>query len=199
MKKYVMGFAMASTLYIGLAGCGGSGSVHSSVASSRPSSPAYDPTSNQLIPIGGQTAQQAGLTNKRIDGADRTIHAFNRTLWSATRAMDYAATLELWEEDGTNLLPDTHAMEGKPAIAQFLASVDSQLRGARMQQFELTCHDVRTSGDWGSEWCDEHQLVTFADGRPPFNGGGRLLLVLHRGADHGWRIQREMWQLLKAP
>jgi outer membrane autotransporter protein len=66
MKKYIVGFAAASTLYVGLAGCGGGGSVHSNVASPPPTSPAYDPTFNQLIPTGVQAAQQAGFTGKDI-------------------------------------------------------------------------------------------------------------------------------------
>lgn len=132
-------------------------------------------------------------------GSDTSIAAFNRALTSATRAMDNAATLALWDDDGMSLLPDTPPIVGKPALADFLANVGKQLHGAHMQQFELTCHGARTAGDWASEWCDEHQVVAFANGQPSFDGHGRMLLVLHRGAGHGWRIQREMWQPLKAP
>jgi ketosteroid isomerase-like protein len=131
-------------------------------------------------------------------GSATTIAAFNQALTSATRTMDNAATLALWDDDGISLLPDTAPIVGKPAIADFLANVARHLHGAHMQQFELTCHDAHTAADWSSEWCDEHQVVVLANGQPPFDGRGRMLLVLHRGV-HGWRIQREMWQPIKAP
>ncbi len=65
MKKYVMEFAMASTLCVGLAGCGGGGGGNVRTPPP-PAPPAYDPTFNQLIPTGVQTAQQAGFTGKGI-------------------------------------------------------------------------------------------------------------------------------------
>ncbi|MES2404597.1 MAG: DUF4440 domain-containing protein [Pseudomonadota bacterium] len=132
-------------------------------------------------------------------GSPTSIDAFNKALSSATRAMDNAATLAVWDDDGISLLPDTPPIVGKPAIGRFLASVGKQLQGAHMQQFELTCHDAHTAGDWASEWCDEHQVVVFTNGQRTFDGRGRMLLVLHQGADHRWRIQREMWQSLKTP
>lgn len=30
-------------------------------------------------------------------------------------------------------------------------------------------------------------------GKPPFDGWGTLLLMLHRGIDGKWRLHREMW------
>lgn len=126
--------------------------------------------------------------------ADAGIIAFNHALAAATRAMDNQATLALWEDGGTSLLPDTPPIEGKPALASFLADVGKQLRGARMQKFEMACHAIQVNGDWASEWCEEHQMISFANDRPPFNGTGRMLLVLHRGPDRAWRLSREMWQ-----
>jgi len=126
--------------------------------------------------------------------ADAGIVAFNHALAAATRAMDNDAILALWEDGGTSLLPDMPPIEGKPAMTSFLAGVDKQLRGARMRKFELACHAIQITGDWASEWCEEHQMISFANGRPPFNGTGRLLLVLHRGPNRVWRLSREMWQ-----
>jgi ketosteroid isomerase-like protein len=121
------------------------------------------------------------------------IESFNRALSDATRRMDNAATMALWSEDGVSLLPSTKPIEGKAAIGAFLSATTAGFPGAHMEQFELRCQDVEVSGDWASEWCTEHQVVRFADARPPFDGWGKLLLVLHRSSDGQWRIRTEMW------
>jgi uncharacterized protein (TIGR02246 family) len=127
------------------------------------------------------------------------VDDFNRALIAATAAMDNAATLALWDDDGISLLPSTKPIVGKRAIAQFMDDVTASLPGARMAKFEMTCFDVAASGDWASEWCQEHQLVVLPGGKPPFEGWGTMLLVLHRGADGKWRMKREMWNQALAP
>ncbi len=107
--------------------------------------------------------------------------------------MDNAATMARWSEDGVSLLPSTKPIEGKAAIAAFLTATTAAFPGAHMEQFEMRCRDVEVSGDWASEWCTEHQVVRFADARPPFDGWGKMLLVLHRSRDGQWRIRTEMW------
>ena len=136
-----------------------------------------------------------GIANAQAPAVDgRTgIEAFNRALETATRAMDNAATIALWEDDGVSLLPSTKPIVGKKAIAQFMDEVTRQITGARMASFTLRCFDIAASGPLGTEWCMEHQVVVFADGKPPFDGWGKMLLVLHRGNDGRWRLTREMW------
>ena len=107
--------------------------------------------------------------------------------------MDNAAVLALWEDDGIALLPQTKPMIGKKAIAKFLNDVSSQLPGARMEKFELKCFDVESTRDSATEWCEGRQHVVFPHGKLPFDGRGKMLLALHRGADGKWRMRREMW------
>jgi ketosteroid isomerase-like protein len=121
------------------------------------------------------------------------IDAFNRRLEDATRSMDNAATLALWAEGGISLLPSTKPLEGKAAIAAFLESVTTQIHGAKMQEFKLECFAIDVSGDLATEWCTEHQVVLMPEGKPPFDGRGKMLLVLRRGPDGHWHIEREMW------
>ena len=130
------------------------------------------------------------------------VEAFNQAFDAATRHMDNAATLALWEDDGVSLLPSTAPIVGKPAIAKFMAAVMASIPDGHMQSFDSACFDISVSGDWASEWCTEHQLVQFASGKPPFEGWGKLLLVLHRGSDGKWRLKTEMWNQalpVKAP
>ena len=137
-----------------------------------------------LVRLVGQTA---------VRPAEAEIAAFNTKLENATRSMDNAKVLELWAVDGISLLPSTKPMVGKAAIGEFLNTVMGQLQGARMELFEMHCSAIESSGDWASEWCDEHQVVVLAGGKPPFDGRGRMLLVLHKSKDGSWLIEREMW------
>jgi uncharacterized protein (TIGR02246 family) len=121
------------------------------------------------------------------------IEAFNHRLEDATRSMDNQATLALWADDGISLLPSTKPIVGKTAIASFLEGVTAQLHGAKMEKFELECFAIDVSGYVASEWCNEHQVVFMPEGKPLFDGRGKMLLVLRKGTDGHWRIQREMW------
>lgn len=87
----------------------------------------------------------------------------------------------------------TDAIGAAETSAAFLDAVTAQLSGARMVKFDMQCAGIEISGDWASEWCQEHQLVLVAQDKPPFDGRGVMLLVLHRGADGQWRLKREMW------
>lgn len=126
------------------------------------------------------------------------VEDFNRRFEVATQQMDNAAVMALWADDGISLLPSTKPIVGKAAIAAFMDSVMAQIKGARMEKFELECAAIDVSGDTASEWCSEHQVVQMADGKPPFNGRGKMLLVLRRGVDGKWRLLREMWNQAEA-
>jgi ketosteroid isomerase-like protein len=141
----------------------------------------------------------AGLAQREAIASHPEIDAFNRSFADATRRMDNAATLALWDDEGVSLLPSTKPIVGKPAIARFLTDVMASLEGAHMTTFESECHDVHVAGDWASEWCTEHQIVALPNGKPPFDGYGKMLLVLHRGTRGAWRIRDEMWNQALAP
>jgi uncharacterized protein (TIGR02246 family) len=126
-------------------------------------------------------------------GSQAEIQAFNQKLEDATRHMDNAATLALWADDGISLLPSTKPMEGKAAIASFLDKAMASIPGAKMEKFEMQCFAIVTSGDLASEWCTEHQVVTMPGDKPPFDGRGKMLLVLRKAKAGNWLLEREMW------
>ena len=59
------------------------------------------------------------------------IVAFNHAFETATRHMDNAATLSLWENNGVSLLPSTPPIIGKPALMKFMTEVMTNLHGAQ--------------------------------------------------------------------
>jgi uncharacterized protein (TIGR02246 family) len=144
-----------------------------------------------MAPLAEQAIEEALRTPGGGDSRAE-IDAFNRALDDATRHMDNAATLALWDDDGVSLLPAAPPIVGKKAIASFLEDVTAKHPGGRMQSFTLDCSDVQVTASSASEWCTEHQVVTFADGNR-FDGRGKMLLVLRRGADGKWRLHDEMW------
>ena len=122
------------------------------------------------------------------------IAAFNRSFTGAVLQMDDAGLLALWEDDGVSLLPGKAPVAGKKAIARLLTETRALIPGAKVIVQEDRCSDAEVAGDWASEWCTTHQVVDLGKGRKPWEGRGRMLLVLHRGRDGRWRISREMWQ-----
>jgi ketosteroid isomerase-like protein len=121
------------------------------------------------------------------------VVAFNRALIDAMRRMDNTAIVALWEDDGVTLLPGAKPVLGKRAIVTMLEEIARKYPAARMKSFEMECAGIEIEGDVAHEYCDEHQIVELGTGEPPFDGRGKMLFVLHRGADGVWRLRREMW------
>jgi ketosteroid isomerase-like protein len=128
-----------------------------------------------------------------VEDARPGIDRFNQAMVGATKQMDNSATLALWEDDGVSLLPSTKPIVGKKALGAMFDRVTTALPGAHMRSFEMTCTGLAVAGDLATEYCDEHQVVELGGGKPPFDGTGKMLFVLHRGADGKWRAVREMW------
>jgi len=73
-----------------------------------------------------------------------------------------------------------------------MTSVMKQIAGAKMQSFEMKCHDIQVSGPLATEWCVEHQIVLLAD-KSTFDGWGKMAFVLTRAQDGAWRLKQEVW------
>jgi uncharacterized protein (TIGR02246 family) len=127
------------------------------------------------------------------DSGRREIDAFNKKYIAAHLRMDNAAVLSMWAEDGISLLPTTDPIIGKEAIGKFMGEVMGRMPGYHMQKMDVDFQGIEVSGDWASEWAEEHQVVQPPPGKRVIDSYGKLLLVLHREADRNWRITREMW------
>jgi uncharacterized protein (TIGR02246 family) len=140
-----------------------------------------------------RSAGKARQTNANSATTSRAeIDAFNKKYIAAHLRMDNAAVLSMWAEDGISLLPATDPMIGKEAIRKFMDEVVARMPGYHMQKMDVDFQGIEVSGDWASEWAEEHQVVQ-PPGKRAIDSYGKLLLVLHREADGNWRITREMW------
>ena len=140
-----------------------------------------------LIALGASVAAA-----QRPVAATSPLAEFNKSLQSATFTMNDSATLALWDDAGVSLLPNAAPVVDKAAITKYFRSITSQLKGAKMERFDLRCFDDVVSGALASEWCVEHQIVRLGDGST-FDGWGKLSFALRRTADGRWRLTQEVW------
>jgi ketosteroid isomerase-like protein len=135
-------------------------------------------------------AAKAGGRKNVSDSA--IVDGFNRRFLECILNRDHGGMLAMWAEDGVDLMPGEAPLVGKAAIATWLKGLEKRGTGSRVVKEELEFHDVRVSGDWASEWAEEHQTVE-TQGQPPIDGYGKMALVLHREGNEQWTIKQEMW------
>ncbi len=121
------------------------------------------------------------------------IEAFNKKFVDLHLKMDTAGVLAMWAEDGVDLMPGEAPLLGKKAIVAWVEDIVAKMPGYKVTREEVEFHDIQVSGDWASEWATEHPVVQAPDGKPPIEGFGKMLLVLHREASAEWKIKQEMW------
>jgi ketosteroid isomerase-like protein len=141
----------------------------------------------------------ASLTFAQAAGAKSEIEAFNKKFIDAHLRMDHAAIFAMWADDGVSLLPETPPLIGKPAITKFVEDIVAQMPGYKVITQEIDFQNIQIAGDWAYEWGLEHQVVQPPDGKPPLDGRGKILLILHKDSSGAWKIQQEMWNSLPKP
>jgi ketosteroid isomerase-like protein len=90
-------------------------------------------------------------------------------------------------------MPGEAPLIGKKAIQAWVEDILTKMPGYKVTTEEMEFHDIQVSGNWGSEWALEHQVVQPPDGKQPIETWGKLALVLHREANGEWKIKQEMW------
>ena len=130
---------------------------------------------------------------------DQTVWQFNQKFQDAHAKMDTNAIIGMWAETGVSLLPETAPIVGKTAVGSFIREAVANLTGYKMLKVEMTFKDIRTCGDWATEWGVEHQVIQPPDDKPVIDHWGKIALVLHREADGNWRVQQEMWNSTPKP
>lgn len=126
------------------------------------------------------------------------IHAFNTAYDAAIKSQNNDRVLDLWARDGVSLLPGQAAVRGREAIGQFLKDVQARTVGWKVVAQQSTCHDIEIHGRWATEWCETHQVASRPDGKPNWEGWGKMALVLQQ-VNGRWLIKQETWNQSPPP
>ena len=141
----------------------------------------------------------SGAHNVSRQDSNQEIGTFNQTFLQLIARTDHAGMLELWAEDGVDLMPGDAPMVGKKKIAAWVEDIVAKMPGYKVMKQEMDFYDIRVCGDWASEWAREHQMVQPPNGKPPIESYGNMALVLHREANGEWKVEQEMWNAAPKP
>ena len=125
--------------------------------------------------------------------AKKSLDAFNQEFVAACARMDHKADAAFWTEDGVDLLPGLAPMVGKAKISAWLDGLTPQLAGAKMQYCTVNWQDIQIHGDLAYEWGINRQKIEFPPPKKPFEGSGKILLILKRQENGSWKVALEAW------
>ena len=123
----------------------------------------------------------------------QALDKFNQDFITACQKMNHPAAAALWADDGVDLLPGMEPMVGKAKISDWLNGLTPQLAGAKMLYCTVDWKDIQIFGDIAYEWGFNRQKIEFPPPKKPFEGEGKILLILKRQGDGSWKIALESW------
>ena len=147
-----------------------------------------------LLAVGG-----ARMSARNANAEARSeIDAFNKKFTELHLKMDTPGIMAMWAEDGVDLMQGEAPIMGRKTITAWVEDALSKNPGYKVIKEEMEFHDIQVCGDWATEWATEHQVAKAPEGKPDFDGYGKMALVLHREAGE-WKIKQEMWNASPKP
>lgn len=144
------------------------------------------------------SAARISARNSNAD-ARSEIDAFNKKFAELHLKMDTPGIMAMWAEDGVDLMQGEAPIMGRKTITAWVEDILSKNPGYKVTKEEMEFHDIQLCGDWASEWATEHQVAKAPEGKPDFDGYGKMALVLHREPGGAWKIKQEMWNVSPKP
>jgi ketosteroid isomerase-like protein len=126
------------------------------------------------------------------------IEAFNKRFLDLHLKMDTPAIMAMWAEEGVDMMQGEAPIMGRKTITAWIENILSKMPGYKVTKEEMEFHDIQVCGDWATEWATEHQVAKAPEGKPDFDGYGKMALVLHREGGE-WKIKQEMWNASPKP
>lgn len=125
--------------------------------------------------------------------ARKSLDRFNKEFISACVRMDHQADAAFWADDGADLIEGMAPMIGKAKITQWLDGLTPQLAGAKMIYCTIDWQEIKIEGNLAYEWGINRQKIEFPPPQRPFEGVGKILLILKRQPDGSWKVEVESW------
>jgi ketosteroid isomerase-like protein len=126
-------------------------------------------------------------------GSGKAVDDFNRQFVEGCRNMDPMATMNLWAEDGVDLLPGMEPMVGKSVISQWHKGLLEQMKGVKVLQCDVDWKQIEIKDDVAYEWGINTQTVSFPDRPEPLKNEGKITLILRRQPSGQWKLVLESW------
>jgi uncharacterized protein (TIGR02246 family) len=139
-----------------------------------------------------QTPNNARETT-RPQESRAAVDEFNRRFVESCRNKDNALAVQLWSDDGVDLLPGMEPMAGKAAISKWLTDLTEQTKGAKMLLCDVNWQKIQISGDVAYEWGINTQTVSLPNQAEPFKNKGKITLILRKQSDGSWKLALESW------
>lgn len=145
-----------------------------------------------------------GLGGARMSARDANadargeIDAFNKKFLELHLKMDTPGIMAMWAEDGVDLMQGEAPIVGRKTITAWVEGVLAKIPAYKVTKEEMEFHDIQVCGDCATEWATEHQVAKAPEGKPDFDGYGKMAFVLHREGGK-WKIKQEMWNASPKP
>jgi ketosteroid isomerase-like protein len=151
-----------------------------------------------LVPASSAFGQCRPSPAERSQGSSsqdpkQGIDDFNRAFVGACRSMNHDVAVQLWADDGIDLLPGMEPMVGKPEISRWLAGLTEKMKGAKVLQCDVDWRETHVAGDVAYEWGINTQTVSVPDRPEPVKNKGKIALILRKQTDGSWKLALESW------
>ena len=133
-----------------------------------------------------------GLSASSPD-ARKGLDDFNRAFINACRSMNHDAAVQLWADDGVDLLPGMEPMVGKTEISRWLTGLTEKMKGVKVLQCDVDWGETRIAGEVAYEWGINTQTVSVPDRTEPVKNKGKITLILRKQTDGSWKLALESW------
>jgi ketosteroid isomerase-like protein len=123
----------------------------------------------------------------QLTAADRAaIEANNQAFIAAAKAADWTALGANYTEDAILLPPNSPAVTGREAIAQYFAAFPPIV--------ELTLMNAEVEGGGSIAYArGAYQLTMGAAGQAPIQDAGKYLAIFRKQDDGSWSLYRDMF------
>ena len=123
------------------------------------------------------------------------IEELHRRDVAAVLAGDADGLAALWSDDIVSLPPGGRITRGREAAYAGLVRSLERARDLETTEYALEFEEVCVLGEYAFEWGEVRGEVRPRAGGEEIRSRGRVMRILRKGPDGGWRVHRTMWSM----